>query len=675
MARLHSNPLRWLGLIMVLALGAETLSAQGTVRSTRGGRRVAAVHASALCSIDDCTELRSYLIEAMVERVIEYRYTSRWLYTSPWAMPDVEADGPDDYTTTNNQETGVDELDIVKTDGNYIYTTHEHKLAVVKSWPAADTTQVASLELAGEGRGLLLHGDYSLVLSQGERIAGFLPVFRSRGTRIDLVDLSDRSAPTIVRSIELDGELVGARMIDGQVYVVLWTYLELPEKINDLVWRDDIGLPVIPWNTPEEERQAALDLARDILWPLVEENVAWYGLDALLPMMTDSLPDSPGEATPMLGCSNIYRPAEGFEYSLLTVLHLDLGAWDPVQSVLTNTGLLSEGWTLYTSLNAMYIAFSNRWSWGWFDFSGMGETERKTVIHKLKLGSEGEPPVSYTATGEVPGWLHNQFSMGEHEGYLRVATTEFDWWWGTDTQTEDPGSIVTVLEDDRLGGLVEAGRIEDIAPGEQIYAARFLGDKGYLVTFRQVDPLFTLDLSDPHDPQIVGELKIPGYSAYLHPVGENHLLAVGMDATDSGRMIGLQVSLFDVSDFDNPRLAHKYLVEDEQEQWSWSEALSDHHAFTFHRDVLSIPAYLRQEHDYFDGLLVFNVNAEDGISLLGTVDHAQLPGCQDMPWRSCYSRMRRSIYIEEYLYSLSTRGIMVNQLLDPEILVAQVPFE
>jgi hypothetical protein len=188
-----------------------------------------------------------------------------------------------------------------------------------------------------------------------------------------------------------------------------------------------------------------------------------------------------------------------------------------------------------------------------------------------------------------------------------------------------------------------------------------------MVTFEVIDPLFTLDLSDPTDPRVVGELEVTGYSSYLHPVDADHLLAVGMEATDEGRILGLAVSVFDVSDFANPTLAHRYLIEDQSNMWSWSEALYDHHAFTFHRGVLSIPAYVRSGQQLFAGLLVMAVDADDGIWEIGRVNHGVLPPC-----RSSHVVMRRSVYIEEFLFALSSRGLSVSTLANPELFLRLV---
>ena len=227
---------------------------------------------------------------------------------------------------------------------------------------------------------------------------------------------------------------------------------------------------------------------------------------------------------------------------------------------------------------------------------------------------------------------------------------------------------MTVLADDDEGHLREVGRVTGLGPGERIFAVRFLGEKGYVVTFEQIDPLFTLDLSDPYFPKVIGELEVTGFSSYLHPIGDDWLLAVGMEADEEGRVIGMAVTIFDVRDFANPKLAHRHLIEDDENSWSWSEALSDHHAFTYHRGILSIPAYIGGADGRFSGLLVLEADPEEGIHELGRIDHQDLTKSDRQTW------MRRSVYIEDAIYSMSSAGVKVNSLDNPEVEIAKVPF-
>jgi hypothetical protein len=236
--------------------------------------------------------------------------------------------------------------------------------------------------------------------------------------------------------------------------------------------------------------------------------------------------------------------------------------------------------------------------------------EETTAIHRFGIGEAG--PAVYRASGEVPGHLLNQFSMSEHDDRLRVATT--DGW--SNSRSGAPESWVRVLEE-RDGGLVEVGAVGGLGRNEQIKSVRFIGDRGYVVTFRQTDPLYTVDLSDPTAPRVAGELKILGYSAYLHPAGDGLLIGIGQDATEQGRVTGTQVALFDVSDAANPRQIQKHLV-----GVGSSTAEQDHHAFLWWdaTDLAVIPAQNYDEGWFFNGAIGFTITP-DGITELGRISH------------------------------------------------------
>lgn len=615
----------------------------------------------------DCTDLRGYMTDAMVETLLRYRYSSWYWYDAEAGGGEDDGGSPTDYTTTNVQEEGVDEPDMVKTDGDYIYLAQNDTFTIVDSWPADETSVVSTLSLEGYPYSMFLWGDTAAVFSYTyEDVFG--DGYTYGGTRIDLIDVSDRSAPEILRSIDIEGYFADARLIDGQMYAVLNSYTSLPESVWSLAWDESLGMPAVDGTETEDELAAKADTAREILRPLVADIVDGLPLDELLPLSRDQVTGgAEASAEPLYGCTDLYRPAELSWLSVLDVLHLDLNQ-DLLSAPLTATGLLADGWVVYASTDNLYVGQTSWYSW-W----GWGDLDLSTAIHKFTLGDTAE----YAGSGEVPGWLLDQFSMSEHDGYLRVATTNVDWWWGTDATDDEEGSRVTVLG--QVGDeLQTVGEVTGIAPGERIYASRMIEDRGYLVTFEQVDPLFTLDLSDPTDPRVVGELETPGYSAYLHPIDDDHLLAVGMDGTADGTITGLAVNVFDVSDMSAPTLSQHYtLSAGEGETWSYSEALWDHHAFTFHNGVLSIPVYTYSYtgdggeggYDWFSGLLVLSVDADTGITELGRVDHADLAGGRDS-----YAWMRRGLYVEDWLYSVSDVGLKVNELMDPSVEVTSLTF-
>lgn len=632
-----------------------------------------------LARFDSCNDLRDYVGDAYLEMLVQSRYGGWGWYGAEddvAAEGDGDSSGPTDYSTTNVQEQGVDEPDLVKTDGNYLYIAQQNvgELTIVKSWPAESTAKVASLEVDGYPYSMFLRGDrivlFSYVYDLAEARYGY-------GTRISIIDVSNREAPAVLREIDIEGWMADARMIEDDVYVVLNTWADMPEDAWNLAWDESLGLPEMDWEASEVQQAATRAEARGILRPHVDRIVADMDLDDMLPTAWDHAPDEVVDGEPLVDCGDVYHPDGISRPSMLTVAHLELDAGDG--SDLTATGLMSDGWTVYASQESLYITQTSWW-WWW----GWGDLDLETHIHKFTL--DGADTV-YEASGQVDGWVLNQFSMSEHEGYLRVATTDWNTWWWTDEDEEDavdPANNLFVLEQDG-NALNTVGEITGIAPNERIYSARFQGDRGYLVTFEQIDPLFTFDLSDAHAPKIVGELKVPGFSSYLHPIGTDHLLAVGMDGTEDGEITGLAISLFDVSDFANPALKDKLVIE--SDDWSWSEALWDHHAFTYHRDNLSLPIYTWDYDSYggFSGLLSVDVDLEAGLTETGRIGHEDLvdasdclyedyygaDACGDWYW---YAWMRRSVVIEDNLFSISDYGIKVNDLTAPETEIARVLF-
>jgi len=241
----------------------------------------------------------------------------------------------------------------------------------------------------------------------------------------------------------------------------------------------------------------------------------------------------------------------------------------------------------------------------------------------------------YRGSGTVSGYLLSQWSLSEHRGVLRVVSTETPAWWGTGRESE---SFLTTLRPSG-GALVQAGRVGELGKGERVYAVRFVGDTGYVVTFRQIDPLYTIDLSQPERPRVLGELKIPGYSAYLHPIGEDLLLGVGQDADEQGRPQGTQLSIFDVSDLRKPtRLHTRHLG------LGWSEAESDHHAFLYwpRTGLVVIPFEQRA--------FGFRVGRARGIDPAGSVEHEQR------------SQIRRSLVVRDSVVTVSENGVKASSL-------------
>jgi hypothetical protein len=379
--------------------------------------------------------------------------------------------------------------------------------------------------------------------------------YTSPKVKVTEFDVADAAAPRVLRQTTLDGSYIESRAVGDRVSVVV------QHNFNPL--------PSPEYRTTDDETAYETEAEYRARLEAID-------VEGLYPRFTSGANEPEGNtqaAGPLLGFGSIYRPASPEDQSLLSVVTFDAG--DPSPGPSGAVGVVAPyASTVYATADHLYLV-GTRWS---YSDSASSET---TVIHKIAL--DGEAP-SLTAVGTVPGHVQNQFALDEHETYLRVATTAGSWdgtTWNTDN------ALYVLAEQD--GALAVVGSLSGLAPGEQIYATRFFGDRAFLVTFRQVDPLFALDLSDPTAPRSVGELKVPGFSRYLHPIDATHILGIGRDADpETGRTLGLQVSLFDVSDLANPTRVDSYTIN--ADGWISSEAEFEHHAVSYFPETRPWPS-------------------------------------------------------------------------------------
>lgn len=458
------------------------------------------------------------------------------------------------HSTTNTHEAGVDEPDLVKTDGRRLVTVVGGRLRVVD---LAGRRVTASLGLPdGPAEHLLLHGDRALVViphgADRWRSSPVEPPVRPDGARLVLVDLT--GAGRVLDTLTVDGSYVDARQVGGVARVVVRSG------------------PRLRFVHPDGRRSSSA--ARQQNLRVVTES----SIDDWLPRYELQRPGERQQGR-LVDCERVSRPATYSASSMLTVLTLDLGGrlgtGDPVTVV-------ADGDTVYGTASSLYVAAHHRFVGrqpgggqepAWEPGPLPRSQPQRTEVHKFDTSTPGRP--RYVASGSVPGSLLNQYSLSEHDGRLRVATTLDSGTARCCDQQARSESAVSVLAQ-RENRLVQVGRVDGLGKGERIYAVRFIGPVGYVVTFRQTDPLYTLDLSDPARPRAVGELKITGYSAYLHPTGEGSLLGVGQEATGEGRRLGTQVSLFDVRDPARPRRTAQHHL-----RFGQSEVEFDPHAFLY----------------------------------------------------------------------------------------------
>jgi hypothetical protein len=574
------------------------------------------------------------------------------------------SEGPGDVSETNNQVAGVDEADLVKTDGQYLYVTANGALHILAAWPAAATREVAKVDLEGDARKLFVLGDRALVyVSSAENpypcSYGYDCDFGGDGTstRLVVLDISDREKPVKLRELSLTGSLIAARRIGSAVHTVVsdgaLTFEGLSTHPDDLDWCAESPSELLVRARFAELRKKNEQLIRatDVL--------------GRLPQVKDSLD---GSSSLLASCQGFYATAVRQGASFTTLVSLDMSA----DAAPTLASVVSRPGAVYASGSALYMAVrDNSYDDYWYYGDEGGEApQEQSAIHRFRIGERPELTV-YEASGTVPGHVINQFAMDEHADNLRVATS-IGW-------VPDPSanSAVTVLA--RQGkDLVQLGQVSGIAPTEDIRSVRFDGERGFIVTFKKTDPLFVLDLAKPTAPRVLSELKIPGFSTYMHLMDAQHLLTIGYDAADQGDFAyftGILLQIFDVSDPESPRLAHKQVI---GSRGSASEAATNHLAFNYFakKNLLAFPLHICEGGDddggygtdmTFNGLMVYDVTAEGGFRERGRVAHPTASGeyadegCSQW-WTSAGTDVKRSVIMDDFVYSIANDVVRVQSL-------------
>lgn len=619
-----------------------------------------------------------------------------------------------DYSTTNVQVEGVDEADLVKTDGKYVYAVVDGQIVIVEAFPPSSMRVVATINdsqysevyieggrlvalgatqfdwtpvvrplrekmglIDGASVGAASGGEAGVVSSDGAvaKIAVMPQYWRSYSQVIKVFDVNDAARPVELKNVTFEGSLVSSRMVGGKVYAVFSSNAGVVPRpvyavdgvVAELVPGDILHLP----NPDGAQFTTVLGIDVNDLTARESKRIVLTGYGSGVYSSKENL--------------YVTNAGFGFEYA----------QWEPYYAVLTP---LPEGVARdFNAVGAFNVSKARQdgfklgvlqdylESFGSADAAVLQQKvydaqaqlqqrvqrSQQTFIHKFTLGGE----VAYAGAGSVPGRVLNQFSMDEKDGKLRIATT-LDEIWVYDAngggKSEPSLNNVYVLDEE----LKITGRLEALAAGERIYSARFLGDRAFLVTFKRTDPLFVLDLSDAYAPKLLGELKIPGYSDYLHPFDENHLIGLGKDADDNGLVKGVKLSLFDVTDVAAPRETASFKIGDRGTE---SYALQDHKAFLFNaaRNLLVIPVTVAEINasaypqgapafaygDYvFQGAYVFNVTL-GGFELRGRVSHADGRQLESNGWYWDYAtNVKRALYIGDFLYTLSGKFLNSNGL-------------
>ncbi|MFH1255890.1 MAG: beta-propeller domain-containing protein [Candidatus Diapherotrites archaeon] len=572
---------------------------------------------------------------------------------APMASEGVAGSSSPRYSETNIQVAGVDEADIVKTDGKYIYAISGSKLFIVEAYPAENAEIVSTISLStnsyavnemfindnsllviGQGR-----GTYAMPMEKGIAVPGIIAQeyypypYSFDTTLVQLYDISDRENPKLEREVEFEGRYVSSRKIGSDAYFVMSSYPQ---------------------------------------YRVLEENVSE---NEIIPKYRENADEN---FVPVGGCGDIGYLEPIAAESFVTVASISMSDYS---KEITKETAVGSAQNVFASSENLYLAQSS-WNYeepiplpliGSIVPQSSGES---TKVHKFSLENGN---IKYLGSMDAPGHILNQFSMDEFEGYFRIATTRGN------VSRQGGGTSNNIYLFDK--NLKRVGVLEDLAPGEKIYSARFMGNKAYLVTFKKVDPLFVIDLSEPSNPKVLGKLKIPGYSDYLHPIDETHILGLGKDTIEAEEgdfawYQGIKLAVFDVSDVEHPKEMFKEVI---GVRGTDSYALRDHKAFLFdkEKELLVLPILLAEDTgssesprysgmpsygDYtFQGAYVYHLSLEDGFELQGRISHID---DEQVYKKSGYYfggdeySVKRSLFIGETLYTFSDAMLKANDLSD-----------
>ena len=606
-----------------------------------------------------------------------------------------------DFSGTNNQEQGVDEADFVKTDGYYIYFLNGKTLVILGVPEFGELESLSNTSIEGTPQAMMLDGDRLVVISSVSswNIPSTNPLYEAMGwnqeysswrtsslTKFSVLDITDRNNPELERELFLEGSYITAREVNGTIRTVSHAWLNLPQMKSWLEYPEGY------WNLDYEDPQRRIIREKVAYQTMLDNQEALdkISIEDIIPQVYERINGavlihglSDGD------CNDFVAPEDGLNRGFNSIFTFDLSSskFDfDADHIVGNYPMV------YASQDQLILS-ENAWDWWWF--WGDDESQESTNLHTFDISDPKE--TVYTGSGRVDGTILNQFSLSEYQGIIRVATTEGQWgrWW---MENPEPMSSSVITLTHRVDGqtgeksLEQLGIVDGIAPEERIWSARFDGDRAYLVTFRQIDPLWVIDLSNPAQPIILGELEIPGVSTYIHPLSQDALLTIGMGpAGEDG--FGLdwsstRLSIFDISDPTAPNVSSILSVSpvqtDESNSWVWSysEASYEHKAFQYWapKDMLAIPLstyrYLswydasgnyHWSYDYVSKLMLVNIPLDGtNMTIHGEVNHSSFYNDDENNyWWNDYN-IRRSIFMGDYVYAISSGGVTATNLTSME---------
>jgi inhibitor of cysteine peptidase len=512
------------------------------------------------------------------------------------------------------QFNGVDEGDIVKNDGTHIYSIDQRtkEIIITKANPADDMAVVAkiAMEKQFQPQQLYLRNARLIVIGQSYN----QPAFYKNKLSADSQPVDRPYQASVVKAIVYD--------VEDKENPTFVREFELEGSMTDTRMIDG-NLYLVANSQPPLSYG---DIENVDLRPFYRDTAVSEDVNVVPYKEIEYIPGDPKA-----------------NYTIVASFDVEAEMEPEITTYLGGTR------QVYMSKESLYLAITNN------SFEPTGEHEQKTDILKFAI-SGGK--IEYDASTTVSGWLINQFAMDERNGYFRVATTK-GFARNNNNQSENQ---LYVLD----STLEKVGEVNNIARGEQIYSVRFMEDRAYIVTFKTVDPLFVIDLKEPENPEILGELKIPGFSTYLHPYDENHVIGFGVNTKElenpnqtEPRVVrdGMKISLFDITDVNNPKEKFTEII---QGQGTNSELINNHKALMYdgQKGLFAFPITIYDKQSVFQGAHVYGVDLENGFDLKTKITH-QKENSRYPNWEDAISRI---LYIDDQLYTLSPSKIKAHNI-------------
>ena len=626
---------------------------------------------------------RDFARNMLVDEMVAFEMSEDSAAMPVAAMPTAEVktgSGELDYSTTNVQVKNVDEPDYLKNDSKYVYTVSRNTLSIIDVYPAESARVILKIALDIESQHIhhmFLNGDRLVIFYNGQSDEEIIPQYDfvprrsySPVTHALIMDVSDKENPKILKDYSIDGHYSDARMIGDYAYFVTNSNVDYQYPKFPVIMERSIPImtpDAFYFDNIEQLSNFNTLTVINIFDETINSETFLMGHTGTFYVSEDNFYLTYQQNMPF----GFYENSAQNRFFDVIVPLLPRNIQDEIKSIQndstisTSTQWIKISEIMQETYNSMDkdskedLFEKIREALNEYDVK-MQEDARKTIIHKISID---ESKIEYVAKGSVPGRLLNQFSMDQDGDRFRIATT-------TEYYTQYQGTVranaVYVLNEqlDIVGGL------DQIAPDESIFSSRFIGDRLYLVTFQQIDPFFVIDLSTD-TPKILGELKIPGFSNYLHPFDEDHIIGIGRDTKEIGdnrvQQLGVKIALFNVADVSNPKVSDDIAIGDRSTS---SEALYNHKAFFFDktRGILSIPIsgdvgnleglssskMTTPDNNRWNGFYVFNLSNIDGFDLKGTVTHS------DDSSRYYGMNNARTFYINDILYTVSEDRLKMN---------------